>query len=248
MSAASLRRPLVLAGDRHFTSLALERRLRLERRHRRGPDIDAAVLLAVSSARHDLVVEVGGSGALAGLMRTYISARVLAVDGDAALLADAHARGFDAVVADVRRLPLGDTSVDCVVADRVLRHRREVVDGLPEICRVLRDDGMLVAVARSNVHDGHELDDLLGVRLRARTDVLSAETGPELLAAHFRHVEAQTLDYVLEFPDGATAASYVSTLPGGQAHAAGVADISSVIRLAYGVRLFVATHPRPRRR
>ena len=238
-------RSFVLAADNHFTSLALEQQAWLRRRYRRGPDIEAAVLLAVSVLAPPTVLEVGGgAGALASMIHRHLGVRTMAVDSNATLVADAHARGVGAVVADVRALPFADASLGCVVADRTLRRRSDVDRGLTEIRRVLRADGALVVVARSNTCDGHELDVLTGYDARPRTDALSAANGWDLLSRHFHRVDQQTLDYTLEFPDGQAAARYVATLPGRAAQVPRIAGVDRPIRLSYGARLFVAEAPR----
>lgn len=239
------RRSFVLAEDNHFTSLALEQRVRLQRRYRRGPDMEAAVVLAVSVLAPQTVLEVGGgAGALASMIGERVDARVLAADTNAALAADARARGVGAVVAGVRALPFEQATLGCVVADRALRLQRDVDRGLPEIRRVLRADGALVAVARSNTRDGHELDALTGVDARVRADALNADNGWDLLSHHFHRVVQQILDYTLEFPHGQAAAGYVATLPGRAAQVSRIAGIERPIRLTYGMRLFVAEDPR----
>lgn len=238
----------VLSADSQFTSLAVEQRARLQRRYRHGPDIETALLAAIATvAGVGDVLEVGArAGALAERIGTRIGGRMLAADPNAMLAGDAHARGIRTVVADVRALPFGRATLGCVVADRALRRERAVTDGLPEISRVLTPRGALVAVARSNMRDGHELDALLGFENRPRTEAFNTENGGDLLIRHFHRVEQQGLDYVLQFPDGAAAASYVTTLPGRAALALRIASVEHEIRLTYGVRLFIAEEPRTR--
>ena len=246
MTRAEFRRTFVLAADSHFTSLALEQRSRARRRYRHGPDLQAAVVAAVAALAPRSVLEVGGgAGMLAAVIGRYLGVRVVAVDTNAALAADAHARGVRAVVAGVRALPFERAAVECVVADRALRLPRDVDRGLPEIRRVLRLDGALVAVAQSSARDGHELAALTGFDAPAPVDALSADHGADVLGRHFRHVDQQTLDYTLEFPDGRAAARYVATMPGRGAQASRIAAVDHPIRLAHGMRLFVAQGPRP---
>ncbi|HSK92170.1 MAG TPA: methyltransferase domain-containing protein [Euzebyales bacterium] len=240
-------RSYVLAGDNHFSSLAQEQRARLQRRHRHGPDIEAALLAAVAQRHPGRLLQIGsGSGRLAARISRHIAGRVVAIDVNAALTADAHARGVLAVVAQVRALPFAAGAMDGVVADRALRHERDVAEGLGEICRVLRPDGTLLAVVRSNARDGHELEVALGIAARRHTDALSTENGEAVLRRWFRHVEHQSLDYVLAFPDGRAAARYLATLPGRADMARHIATMKGSITLTYGVSLLVATAPLPR--
>jgi SAM-dependent methyltransferase len=246
--AIGFHRSFVLSSDNQFTSLALEQRTRLQRRYRHGPDVEAALLSAVAAVSAGDVLEIGArGGVLAARINAHVPARVVAVDHNAMLMADAHARGICAVVADAGALPFGSATWTCVVANRSLYRDRAVLDGLPEIARVLTSRGALVAVARSNIRDGHELDVMLGLDSHPRNWALSAENGGDVLMRHFHRVEQQRLDYELEFPDGAAAASYISTLPGRASLASRIAAIEHEIRLTYGVSLFVAEEPRDAR-
>jgi SAM-dependent methyltransferase len=242
---SSFHQSYVLSGDNHFTSLAHERRARIHRRYRCGPDVDAALLMAVAAVEPRDVLEVGtDTGALAAQIRTHVGARVVAAGTNAALTADARARGVRAVLADVGALPFSRATLGCVVADRALYHGRDVASGLREIRRVLREDGALIAVVRSGARNGNELDELLDVDRRGRVDALNAENGHALLSGHFRRVDERNLDYVLDFPDGEAAAGYAVTLPGRAELAPRIAEIELPIQLTFGMTLFVAGGPR----
>jgi SAM-dependent methyltransferase len=244
MAPGSFQRSYVLASDDHFTSLAVEMRSRLQRRYRHGPDIEAALLMAVTEiGPRDVLAIDAGSGALAARIGRRIGAHVVATSANDALTGDAHARGVDVVVADVAALPFPVGALSCVVADRALQHERDVVDGLPEIRRVLREDGALLAVVRSNTCDGHELDELLDLDRRPRSDALSVENAHDVIGGHFQRVRQQVLDYTMEFPDGEAAAAYVATLPGRGAVAGRVARIPHPIQLTYGTALVIADQP-----
>lgn len=243
-------RSYVLGDDARFTSLAQERRARLSRRYRHGPDIDAAIVHAVQTAVGGMEVGTGavvqvraGAGTLARLIAVRLGLPVVAVDRNVTQVADAHGRGLAAIAAELHALPLRRATVRCVVADRALRRRIDVARGLVEIRRVLHADGALVAVVRSNTRDGHELDALMGVPRRPRADALDADAGAGILARHFAHVDQRALDYTLEFPDGQAAAAYVATLPGRRTLAARLAVIERALRLTYGVQMLVARGP-----
>lgn len=245
MTSGSFQRSYVLANDDHFTSLAVEQRDRLQRRYRHGPDVEAALLMAVAEiAPREVLAVDAGSGALAARIGKHVGAHVVATSANVALTGDAHARGVDVVVADTTALPFSDGALGCVVADRALRQERDVIDGLPEIRRVLREDGALVALVRSNTRDGHELDQLLDLDPRPRNDALSTENASEVIGHHFQRVRKQLLDFTLEFPDGEAAARYLATLPGRAGIVRRVARIGRPIQLTYGTALFIAEPPR----
>ena len=242
---SSFHQSYVLSGDNHFTSLARERRARIHRRYRAGPDVEAALLNAVVEVGQRDVLEVGTeTGALVARIRTHVGARVVASGSSAALTADACARGVPAVLADVGALPFDEGTVGCVVADRALYHGHDVANGLREIRRVLRADGALIAVARSGARNGNELDELLDLDGRSRVDALNAENGQVVLSDHFQRVDERNLDYVLDFPDGKAAAAYAATLPGRTELAHRIAEIEHSIKLTFGMTMFVAEGPR----
>jgi SAM-dependent methyltransferase len=86
-----------------------------------------------------------------GLVPVLASRAGHVVGTDLSILIRRHARqrynSLDAVGADVRRLPFGDSVFDTVVSNSTLDHfgtHAEIVDGLSEIYRVLRPGGQLI--------------------------------------------------------------------------------------------------------
>jgi SAM-dependent methyltransferase len=100
-----------------------------------------------TALKTDLFDEAKGEG-LVGLLLARAE-RVVGVDVSPAIVREAGWRnpGLEAVVADVRRLPIGTGSIDAVVSNSTLDHfeaREDIERALAELARVLRPGGLLV--------------------------------------------------------------------------------------------------------
>jgi len=98
-----------------------------------------------------VVIDVGcGTGRALPALREAVGPRgtVLALDLTPEMLAEARARGRDAcaslVLADARRLPVADASVDAVFAAGLVMHFPDITVGLAQLARVTRPGGLLV--------------------------------------------------------------------------------------------------------
>ena len=119
----------------------------------RFPDDGPAYAAAVAQlglAAGQTVVDAGcGTGRALPLLRAAVgpSGVVLGVDLTPEMLAAAVGHGRLAhaqlVLADARRLPLADASVDAAFAAGFLPHLPDPVDGLRELARVTRSGGRL---------------------------------------------------------------------------------------------------------
>jgi SAM-dependent methyltransferase len=154
-----------------------------------GDDPREFVLEAVAAAKPQRVLEVGGGeGELAERMVKELGVGVVGVDQSEAMVAEQRARGIDARVGDVQELPFEDGEFDLVLAAWMLYHVPDLDRGVAELARVLRPDGVLVAVTNSDEHL-QELWNLAGRanavgRFRFRSD-----NGEEILLRHFEAVE-----------------------------------------------------------
>jgi SAM-dependent methyltransferase len=116
------------------------RRRRQRRRHLVGKAYDMALEVARVIPRRTRVLDVGcGNGFIAHHLTAMLGASVVGLD---------VAKGADAAIEylsyDGRRFPLRDHSFDAVLLCYVLHHAQDIQVVLGEVCRVLRDDGLVV--------------------------------------------------------------------------------------------------------
>jgi SAM-dependent methyltransferase len=163
-----------------------------------GPDPREIAFRAVAEVRPIRVLEVGpGQGWMSERIQLELGANVLAVDQSEHMVQLTRERGVEALVGDVRELPVEDGAFDCAVAAWMLYHVREIDEALAELARVLRPGGRLVAVTNAARH-WQELMDVLGVEREPSS--FSGENGEELLRGHFAAVERRDADGVIVFP------------------------------------------------
>jgi SAM-dependent methyltransferase len=154
-----------------------------------GPDARELVFEAVAETEPKSVLEVGcGEGELAERMTTELSAEVVAIDQSERMVELAQARGVQARVGDVQRLPFADGSFDVVVAAWMLYHVSDLDRGIGELARVLRAGGRLVAATNASDHL-REMLELAGVDDWDFS--FRAENGAEILGRHYPSVEVR---------------------------------------------------------
>jgi SAM-dependent methyltransferase len=170
-------------------------------------DARSAIVSAVAAARPSRVLEVGcGWGELARRIADDVGAEVTATDLSPHMVELARAAGVAATVEDVQQLSFADGTFDVVVAAWMLYHVPDRDRAVSEIVRVLRPGGRFVAATNSIFHL-QELRELVG---SGRSSIaFSRESGNELLARHFEHVEREDIDGELEFADRAEVEGYV---------------------------------------
>lgn len=154
---------------------------------------------------------------------------VLGVDLSAGMLAEArartHAGRFVASVADASALPLGDTSVDVVLAAHMLYHVTDIDAAVAEFHRVLRPGGSLLVVLNGAV-DKQEMRQMWREAAasvgrgfeppwwstRANLDNVS-----DLLASRFTDVTIERLPGRFRFPTSSAPMTWVDSLrPGSE--------------------------------
>lgn len=199
-----------------------------------------AALAAVAEGRARRVLEVGcGWGEFAARVRDELGAEVVAVDLSPRMVELAAERGLDARVADVEALPFPDSDFDCVVANWMLYHVRELDRGLAEIGRVLRPGGRLVAGTSSHEHLV-ELWSLVDRDRSSEPTRFFAETGEAALRRHFLRVERRDLRGEIVFPDANAVRGYVAASVAHKHLADRVPDFEGPLTATYANAVFVA--------
>lgn len=174
-----------------------------------GRDAREVAFEAVAERSPRRVLEVGcGRGEFAERVGAEVGAEVVAVDVSPRMVALARARGVDARVGDVQRLPFADGDFDCAVANWMLYHVPEVDRALAELARVLRPGGRLVAATNRLDHLG-ELWALVGRDRRDEPLRFFTETAEPFLRRHFSRVERRDVTGVVCFPDRSAARRYI---------------------------------------
>jgi SAM-dependent methyltransferase len=173
-------------------------------------DVALAALAEVRPAR---LLEVGcGTGALAARCAAELGCEVVALDSSPEMVAATRARGIDAVVGDIQRLPFGDATFDAGVAAWMLYHVPDRDRAIAELARVLRPGGRLIAITTGRDHLA-ELWRLVGADKYESS--FSRENGQAQLEGHFEHVERHDVRSKAVFADRAAAAAYLATLERG---------------------------------
>lgn len=138
-------------------------------------------------------LEVGcGQGAFAAAL-TGRGIAVTAVDQSERMVELTAARGVSARRADVQSLPFGDGAFDVVIAIYMLYHVPDLPRALSEIARVLRPEGVLVAIT-NRTRQLAEVWDLVGRSAEPTAATFSSENGARILATAFAHVEQIDLE------------------------------------------------------
>ncbi|HKC21404.1 MAG TPA: class I SAM-dependent methyltransferase [Gaiellaceae bacterium] len=153
-----------------------------------GEDPREFVLEAVAAAKPRRVLEVGGGeGELAERIVSRLDVELVGVDQSEGMVAEQRARGIDARVGDVQDLPFDEGEFDVAVAAWMLYHVPDLDRGLAELARVLKPEGVLVAVTNSVEH----LQELWTLAERASAIGefrFRSDNGAEVLHRHFAAV------------------------------------------------------------
>jgi len=173
-----------------------------------GPNSEDVAFRAVAEWQPERVLEVGcGEGEFAERLGCKLRGEVVALDISPRMVELARARGVDACVGDVQKLPFDDGSFDVAVANWMLYHVPDLERGLAELARVLRRGGRLVATTASDVNLG-DLWERLGDVSR-KSHPFTRENGTEGLARQFAEVELRPVDTAVVFPNRAAVVQYV---------------------------------------
>ena len=179
-----------------------------------GPDPRELAFQAVAEATPRRVLEVGcGQGVMAERIQRELRCELVALDQSAHMVELTRARGVDALVGDVQKLPFEAAEFDVALAAWMLYHVADIERALAELARVLRPGGRLVAVTNAGDHL-RELSELLGAKKVNAETAFSGENGDLQLARHFARVERREAYGWIAFPSRVEAQAYVDAAAG----------------------------------
>jgi SAM-dependent methyltransferase len=171
-----------------------------------GIDARDVAFDAVRDTEPQRVLEVGcGEGEFSERLVRDLELQLVAIDQSPRMVELTAARGIDARLADVQKLPFEDREFDVAVAAWMLYHVPELDSALAELARVLRPGGRLVAVTNRENHLG-EMFELVGIE--GLELPFGAENGAELLAPHFGRVELRDATGTVTFEDAEPIRAY----------------------------------------
>ncbi|HEY3542611.1 MAG TPA: class I SAM-dependent methyltransferase [Gaiellaceae bacterium] len=164
---------------------------------------------------------------------------VVGLDQSERMIELTRARGIEAVVGDIARLPFPEASFDAACANHVLYHLPDVDRGLAELARVLRPGARLVATTNA-VGSLHEMWDLVGRNLSDRWEIFMRETGEAMLRRHFAAVRMIPLDGTVDLTADEMR-NYVAHSVAHKHLAANVPDYEGTMTLTASGAVFVAS-------
>ena len=118
-----------------------------------GPNPRDVLFDAIAELKPRRLIEVGpGEGEIAERIQDELGCDIVAIDQSERMVELSRARGIDARLGDIQRLPFEDGEFDCALAAWMLYHVADIEGALVELARVLRPDGHLVAVTNGRDH------------------------------------------------------------------------------------------------
>lgn len=176
-----------------------------------GSTPDRVAYETVAEAKPQRVLDVGcGLGETTEQFAKELGADVQAIDLSPRMVELTRARGIDAHVGDVQKLPYADGEFDCVFAGWVLYHVPDLPKAVAECARVLRPGGRLVA----STYFENNMDELWGLieGLGPREPLSFSHTnGADILQRDFATVERRDFEATLTFPDTESIREFVAS-------------------------------------
>ena len=234
-------------AEEYASEEAFRQRALAYRELREGSDDEEIVRARILAARPRRLLDVGSAlGDLCAWAKAELGGEVVAVDSSPRMVELAAQAGVTAVLADMRELPFGDSSFDCVVAGSCLYHVPDPETAIAEFARVLDPGGFLLASTGSDDDSERRVawGSLFDEEIPPSPPLsFSRENGSDLLLRHFRDVEQVDFDVVLVFPTRERLVRYVLALPRARDAADRVPELTEPFRLPDRGTVFQAGTP-----
>ena len=138
-----------------------------------------------------------------------------------------YGSAFNCIVADCEKIPFKDAYFDCVIANHVLFYLQNLHQGIAEICRVLKPDGVLYCSTYGSNHMKEitalvqAFDSKVTLSQTNLYDVFGLENGKEILNPYFSSVEVSYYPDELIVDEAQPLVDYIMSCHGNQSEIIG---------------------------
>ena len=129
---------------------------------------------------------------------------------------------FNCIVADAEKIPFKDAYFDAIIANHVLFYLNDLNQGLKEICRVLKQNGVLYCSTYGSKHMKEitdivqNFDSRINLSNHSLYDVFGLENGESILKKNFTSVQRMDYQDSLEITESKPLIDYIMSCHGNQ--------------------------------
>lgn len=129
---------------------------------------------------------------------------------------------FNCIVADAEKIPFKDAYFDAIIANHVLFYLNDLNQGLKEICRVLKQNGVLYCSTYGSKHMKEitdivqNFDSRINLSNHSLYDVFGLENGESILKQYFTNVQRMDYQDSLEITESKPLIDYIMSCHGNQ--------------------------------
>ena len=138
-----------------------------------------------------------------------------------------YGSAFNCIVADCEKIPFKDAYFDCVIANHVLFYLQNLHQGITEICRVLKPDGVLYCSTYGSNHMKEitalvqAFDSKITLSQTNLYEVFGLENGKDVLNPYFSSVEVSYYPDELIVDEAQPLVDYIMSCHGNQSEIIG---------------------------
>lgn len=138
-----------------------------------------------------------------------------------------YGSAFNCIVVDCEKIPFKDTYFDCVIANHVLFYLQNLDQGLAEICRILKPDGVLYCSTYGSNHMKEitalvqAFDSKITLSQTNLYEVFGLENGKDILNPYFSSVEVSYYPDELIVDEAQPLVDYIMSCHGNQSEIIG---------------------------
>ena len=138
-----------------------------------------------------------------------------------------YGSAFNCIVADCEKIPFKDAYFDCVIANHVLFYLQNLHQGITEICRVLKPDGVLYCSTYGSNHMKEitalvqAFDSKITLSQTNLYEVFGLENGKDILNPYFSSVEVSYYPDELIVDEAQPLVDYIMSCHGNQSEIIG---------------------------